>query len=402
MPLLVPNIGEQESLRYLVNHSHNTPRNLILKLLANTVVTAWGGPNDLDTPRSLRDATFEEPYTYATGVTAASSTIGYPLCDAPYANQYGKLLDGSNWTCTAAEGTNTTEATYPEQTFTFTGGPKYIHGYYVARANSIQQLYLNNAAGTAVTTVQNAALTGTASAATATGGPNGFPTNTLGSPYVQVQPVQSYTYSSGGGFNISTIITSTAPTGVTVGMYAIGTNIGPYARVTAVNTSTSTISFSVPSTGTPAGTISFYEGRWAQGQDITATAGIQAGTTIVGYDPTVGMITLSQNANATVTGTVTATFKSISATAHGGIPGDVVYLSRGTSNTTLVAGSYVINHADANSFETIPALAQSPTAVGGNVTIYDSIMFLERFTNGPYLIQNNGDQIKITLKVSLD
>jgi hypothetical protein len=29
-------------------------------------------------------------------------------------------------------------------------------------------------------------------------------------------------------------------------------------------------------------------------------------------------------------------------------------------------------------------------------------MYAERFTNGPYSIQNNGDQIKITLNVALD
>jgi hypothetical protein len=29
-------------------------------------------------------------------------------------------------------------------------------------------------------------------------------------------------------------------------------------------------------------------------------------------------------------------------------------------------------------------------------------MYAERFTNGPYTIQNNGDQIKITLNVALD
>jgi hypothetical protein len=29
-------------------------------------------------------------------------------------------------------------------------------------------------------------------------------------------------------------------------------------------------------------------------------------------------------------------------------------------------------------------------------------MYAERFTNGPYAIQNNGDQIKITLNVALD
>ena len=35
-------------------------------------------------------------------------------------------------------------------------------------------------------------------------------------------------------------------------------------------------------------------------------------------------------------------------------------------------------------------------------TLYSSIMYAERFTNGPYNIQNNGDQIKITLNVALD
>jgi hypothetical protein len=35
-------------------------------------------------------------------------------------------------------------------------------------------------------------------------------------------------------------------------------------------------------------------------------------------------------------------------------------------------------------------------------TLYSSIMYAERFTNGPYSIQNNGDQIKITLNVALD
>jgi hypothetical protein len=29
-------------------------------------------------------------------------------------------------------------------------------------------------------------------------------------------------------------------------------------------------------------------------------------------------------------------------------------------------------------------------------------MYAERFTNGPYTIQNDGDQIKITLNVALD
>lgn len=397
MPLLVPNIGEQESLRYLVNYSHNKPTNLILKLLSNNSATPWSNPTEADTPASLRTATYIEPYTYASGGTAASSPYGYPLCDAPYANQYGKLLDGSNWTCTAAEGTDTTTASYPEQTFTFTSGSVYIHGYMVCRANSVAQSFLNNPTA-AVTVAANATLTGTAATATPTGGPNGFATNTLGSPYVQVTAIASPT-GSGGAFNSANFTVSSA-TNIAVGQYATGTGIGPYARVIGINGTT--ISVSVPCTGTVSGTVNFYEGRWAQGQDISGT-GIPASTTIVGYDPTNGIITLSANANATVTGTITGAFRAISATAHGALPGDVVYLARQSGNSTLVTGTYIVNHCDANSFETIPAISTAASVTGGanGVVIYDSIMFLEKFTNGPYYIQNNGDQIKVTLNVSL-
>jgi len=235
MPLLVPNIGEQESLRYLVNYSHNKPTNLILKLLSNNSATPWSNPTESDTPASLRTATYIEPYTYASGGTAASSPYGYPLCDAPYANQYGKLLDGSNWTCTAAEGTDTTTASYPEQTFTFTSGSVYIHGYMVCRANSVAQSFLNNPTA-AVTVAANALLSGTAATATPSGGPNGFATNTLGSPYVQVTPVASPT-GSAGSFNSANFTVSSA-TGIAVGQYATGTGVGPYARVIGINGTT--------------------------------------------------------------------------------------------------------------------------------------------------------------------
>ena len=48
-------------------------------------------------------------------------------------------------------------------------------------------------------------------------------------------------------------------------------------------------------------------------------------------------------------------------------------------------------------FTTTPALAGT-----GKCTLYPSIFFAEKFTNGPYAIQNDGDQIKVTLNVSLD
>lgn len=398
MPLLVPNIGEQESLRYLVNYSHNKPTNLLLKLISSASATPWSNPTETDTPVSLRTAAFIEPYTYASGGSAAASPFGYPLADAPYVNQYGKLLDGSNWTCTAAEGTDTTTASYPEQTFNFTAGSTYIHGYMVCRANSVAQSFLNNSTAS-VSVAANASLTGTADTATATGGPNGFATNTLGSPYVQVTAVASPT-GSAGAFNSANFTVSSA-TSIVVGQYAIGTGVGPYARVIGINGTT--ISVSVPCTGTVSGTVKFYEGRFAQGQDISGT-GIPGSTTIIGYDPSNGTITLSQAANATVSGTITSAFRTIAATAHGALPGDVVYLARQTGNSTLVTGTYLVNHCpDANSFETIPAISTAASVTGGSngVIIYDSIMFLEKFTNGPYYIQNNGDQIKVTLNVSL-
>ena len=70
----------------------------------------------------------------------------------------------------------------------------------------------------------------------------------------------------------------------------------------------------------------------------------------------------------------------------------------GTGNTTTTAGTYIVFETpDANTFTTTKALDGT-----GSVTLYDAIFFAERFTIGPYAIQNAGDQIKVTLNVSLD
>ena len=55
------------------------------------------------------------------------------------------------------------------------------------------------------------------------------------------------------------------------------------------------------------------------------------------------------------------------------------------------------NSTSDTTFTTTPALSGV-----GNATLYPSIFFAEKFTNGPYAIQNPGDQIKVTLNVSLD
>jgi len=54
MALKVPDIGEIESIRLLINSTQTAPRNLILKLLTNTSATPWTGEAETDTPKSLR------------------------------------------------------------------------------------------------------------------------------------------------------------------------------------------------------------------------------------------------------------------------------------------------------------------------------------------------------------
>jgi hypothetical protein len=89
---------------------------------------------------------------------------------------------------------------------------------------------------------------------------------------------------------------------------------------------------------------------------------------------------------------------STGSTGHGLVPGDVIYIAAGTGNTTTTSSTYaVFETPDSTTFITTPALNGT-----GASTLYSSIFFAERFTNGPYNIQNNGDQIKVTLNISLD
>ena len=148
----------------------------------------------------------------------------------------------------------------------------------------------------------------------------------------------------------------------------------------------------------------------------TATPnGIAASTTIVGIDYTtytgeIGPRVYLSNQlidNIQVTNgndavlfdfAVITTDPGGTATPHGLNPGDVIYIAQGTGGAHVAAHYTVFETPSDTTITTSPAL-------GGNVgkaTLYSSIFFAERFTNGPYAIQNNGDQIKVTLNVSLD
>jgi hypothetical protein len=357
MALLVPNIGEIESLRYLVNQAGQTPKNLVLKLISNTnVAAATFAPSEADTPKSVIASGYTEPYTYAVGTaTAALDPYGYNYYGAlnsagaiiPAAasgvagtRKYGYLLPGGQWSATISrDPTGTTTASFAEQVFTFTAGTTYIHGYFVARQNSIQQQFLNNPTNTNVSAAATTA-TRTSAAATST-------ENVQGSTRLKVTA-------------------------------AVG-NIAPGMVVTVTSGQTGAITGTVKVTG-------------VDNAVISSAAGLAAAY-IVNLDTPLTTSLTPAGGDA-----IQFAFSQITATNHGGQVGDVVWIGRGTGNTTTTEANYTIYEVpDANTIRTWPALDGT-----GTCGIYDSIMFSESFTNGPYKIQNNGDQIKITLNVSLN
>ena len=339
MALLVPNIGEIESLRYLIAQNNfvqdledTSPRNLVLKLFTSNTTPAEG-----DVPSTTA---YFEPYidgnTNGYGTTA---NTGYPNCvdnrtDQNYTQQYGILLNGSRWVIKNV-GSGTT-ATYPEQTFTFTGPAGNIYGYYVTRANNMP---------VAIHGVVDAA--SGAAAATINKGSSGSPCiGVIGQDYITLPNTSGIVDNVTLGMQVSAATTAAiAASGVFVGGIDRATR-----RIYLVD---------------------------ASNVAVLLTDNIQAAT-----DPTI-------NLDYT---TVTTT------SAHGLQKGDVIYIARGTSNTTTTENTYTIfDVPSGTTFETTPALNGT-----GNLTLYSSIMFAERFTNGPYPIQNNGDQIKVTLNISLD
>ena len=335
MALLVPNIGEIESLRYLIAQNNfvadledTSPRNLVLKLFTSNTTPAEG-----DVPSATTDF---EPYIdgNVNGYGTTANT-GYPVCvnnrgDQDYNQQYGILLNGARWVIKNV-GSGTT-ATYPEQTFTFTGPAGNIYGYYVTRANNMP---------------------------------------------VAVQGVVH-----GASVGIGTTVTKGNGVDPTIGV--VGNSyltIDPQVSIDDLTL----------------------------GQFVAGNAGVATGTKIIGIDRSYRTIYLDKplidNIQVATDPSVTFSFGKISITNHGLKAGDILYVNAGTGNTTLESNVYtVFNVPNADEFVTTPSMTATSNGVLGlnTATLYSSIMYAERFTNGPYNIQNNGDQIKITLNVALD
>ena len=137
------------------------------------------------------------------------------------------------------------------------------------------------------------------------------------------------------------------------------------------------------------------------GMTVGGNSAVPANTTVIGMDLLNRIVYISadltDNIQVETDSSITLDYSKVNATGHSLVVGDVIYIAQGTTSTA-VAGTYTVFEVpDANSFHTTPALQGT-----GDLTLHSSIMFAERFTNGPYPIQNNGDQIKITLNVSLD
>jgi len=106
MVALFPDTGEQKTLEYLVNKI--TPEDLVLKLYSNNIT-----PSDADTTAT---------YTEVTGG-------GY----AP------KTLTGAIWTITPGAPTT---ASYPQQSFIFTGAVGNVYGYYLVRVTGNELIWV--------------------------------------------------------------------------------------------------------------------------------------------------------------------------------------------------------------------------------------------------------------------
>ena len=390
MALLVPNIGELESLRYLLNATHEIPRNLVLKLFTSNTTPAEG-----DVPSQTA---YYEPYADGNtlGYGTASNT-GYPLVvnnrsDQDYTNNYGILLNGNRWAIATAgdpiaSGTGTGSAgAYTISVASVTGTisvGNLVSGTGIGSGAKVSRV---DGATVVLTVANSGAVSGTV--------------NFTGGVTTATYPEQTFTF--------------TAAAGNIYGYYLARANNLPLtlhgvedAASAAAATTLTKGDNSNPCAGTVGQNfitlpnVAAIMDNICVGMTVGGNSAVPANTTVIGMDLLNRIVYISadltDNIQVETDSSITLDYSKVNATGHSLVVGDVIYIAQGTTSTA-VAGTYTVFEVpDANTFHTTPALAGT-----GDLTLHSSIMFAERFTNGPYPIQNNGDQIKITLNVSLD
>lgn len=465
MALLVTNSGEIESLRNLLNANQAIPRNLILKLYTTDTypaesdtpsqtryfepyidgnVIGYGQAVTTDYPAVINNRTDQDysdqrgillngnRWGIATESTAVTTVNGdgttgtYLITVASNAGikkgdyvtggdvgtgAYVVDIDGTTLnlsvkntgTFTAqalAFGAGRTTASYPEQTFTFGAAAGDIYGYYLARANNMPS---------AIHGVADAASAASATTITKSG-----IRGQLGDSYFVLPAITNTTAATGTSGTFELAVTAT--TGVAIGQRVTGVGVAASTRVVGI--SGSVVYIDTALSGAVSNDVNFLSEVAAdltKGMVVSSNAGnagpngVDAATVIIGIDRETtdadGTVTVYLN-NALIDNVqptnnnddIDFDFSEVTATAHGLVKGDVIYIDQGTGNAATTAGTYTIDTVeDANTFTTEPALDGA-----GDLTLYSSIFFAERFTNGPYSIQNDGDQIKVSLNVSLD
>ena len=390
MALLVPNIGELESLRYLLNATHEIPRNLVLKLFTSNTTPAEG-----DVPSQTA---YYEPYADGNtlGYGTASNT-GYPLVvnnrsDQDYTNNYGILLNGNRWAISTA-GDPIASGTGTGSAGAFTISVASVTGT-ISVGNLVSGTGIGS--GAKVSRVDGATVVLTVANAGAVSGTVNF----TGGVTTATYPEQTFTF--------------TAAAGNIYGYYLARANNLPLALhgvEDAASAAAATTLTKGDNSNPCAGTVgqnfitlpnvAAIMDNICVGMTVGGNSAVPANTTVIGMDLLNRIVYISadltDNIQVETDSSITLDYSKVNATGHSLVVGDVIYIAQGTTSTA-VAGTYTVFEVpDANSFHTTPALQGT-----GDLTLHSSIMFAERFTNGPYPIQNNGDQIKITLNVSLD
>lgn len=393
MALLVPNIGEVESLRYLLNSTHQIPRNLVLKLFTSNTT-----PAEADVPS---ETAYFEPYADGnTNTYGTAANTGYPLCvnnrteaDQDFTDQYGILLNGNRWAITTASdpvasGTGSGaqgeyEITVSSVTGTISVG-NLVSGTGIASGAKVARV----AGNLVVLTVANSgAVSGTI--------------NFAGGVTTATYPEQTFTFTGAAGnvYGYYLARANNMPVSIHGVVDAAAASAGtPLVKGDNTNPCIGVIGNAFITLPNVAGVMDDI----TVGQVVGSNNAVPAGTKIIGIDYATRIIyidnDLTDNIQVATDSSISLSFSKVSATGHQLNIGDVIYVAQGTTNSGTTAGTYTIFEVpDANTFHTTPALDGT-----GDLTLYSSIMFAERFTNGPYPIQNNGDQIKITLNVSLD
>ena len=310
----------------------------------------------------------------------------------------------ANMSATAVSfGRGRTTASYPEQVFTFSSAAGSVYGYYLSRANNMPYQLQGVVDGGSVAAGSQITKTGCK--------------GVISQMYINLLNVD-VTPTISAGVSGTYEITVDSATGVAIGQRVSGTGIAAQTRVVGI--SGTTIYLDKALTGAASGTATFQVNvaeNLTVGMAVSQTAtpnGIAANTTIVGIDyetytgeigprvylsnALVDNIQVSNGNDAVLFDySVVTSDPGGSALDHKLNPGDVIYIAQGSSSTIPAAHYTVFETPTSSTFTTTPALQGT-----GDATLYSSIFFAERFTNGPYAIQNNGDQIKVTLNVSLD